>query len=169
MPVTFSIAAQPASVVHHSIVDSITWTPAVYVDQLLKVPIPQQVDDLISSSILDADLSNIIVRNNGLIDTVLLAWGQHHNLVIRPDDLWIAILTQLNFYVNKHAEEMRHYFVAHEEKQKLIVKSSMDTFTANWGDLAQKMTSQIEVSERWLSWNPFRTNYMLIIFFRSLV
>ncbi|KAI1785227.1 hypothetical protein LXA43DRAFT_151204 [Ganoderma leucocontextum] len=36
-----------------------------------------------------------------------LKYRSHHHLRIRPDDVWLAILVQLNFYINAHAEELR--------------------------------------------------------------
>ena len=59
--------------------------------------------------------------SNGLVDTVLRAYNQHHNLVIRPDDVWIAIISQLSFHINADAEKLRHKFVAHEGKKKLVL------------------------------------------------
>ena len=41
--------------------------------------------------------------------------------MLRPEDAWFAILTQLSFYVNKHAEKLRKYFVDHRGKRKLQI------------------------------------------------
>ncbi|KAJ7208212.1 hypothetical protein GGX14DRAFT_454167, partial [Mycena pura] len=35
---------------------------------------------------------------NGFVDTVLCAYTHHHALVIRPDDVWLAIVSQFSFY-----------------------------------------------------------------------
>ena len=35
------------------------------------------------------------------------AYNEHHRLVIRPEDVWFAILTQLGSYINAHAEDLR--------------------------------------------------------------
>ncbi|KAF9529371.1 hypothetical protein CPB83DRAFT_875519 [Crepidotus variabilis] len=47
--------------------------------------------------------------------------GSHHHLVLRPDDIWMAILCQFNFFVNANSEELRSSFVAHEGKKTLEV------------------------------------------------
>ncbi|KAJ8481901.1 hypothetical protein ONZ51_g5696 [Trametes cubensis] len=60
-----------------------------------------------------------------------------------PDDVWLAILTQLCFYVNAHAEELRHYFVAHEGKKELIVQASGTRYTVDFGALSRQMTKKI--------------------------
>lgn len=73
--------------------------------------------DLIQSSLQKGeDLKNFAPQNNGFMHAIVLAYNDHHNLVIRkstftkisehenltsykfrPDDVWIAILSQ--FYL----------------------------------------------------------------------
>ena len=59
--------------------------------------------------------------NNGFLDTVLRCYNDHHNLVIRPDDIWIAILTQFSLYINANAEEFRDHFVNLKKKKELSI------------------------------------------------
>lgn len=61
-------------------------------------------------------------RTAGFVDTVFYAYRQHHNLIIRPDDIWTAILTQLSLYVNANAASLRHSFVDFEGKKELKVE-----------------------------------------------
>ncbi|KAF8803981.1 hypothetical protein BYT27DRAFT_7225465 [Phlegmacium glaucopus] len=61
------------------------------------------------------------------------------DLMVRPDDVWIAILGQFNFYVNAHAEELRSHFVQHEGKKELIVKAEGTRYTVDFGALAYQM------------------------------
>eukprot|EP01112_Ceratiomyxa_fruticulosa_P004269 TRINITY_DN1473_c0_g1_i4.p1 TRINITY_DN1473_c0_g1~~TRINITY_DN1473_c0_g1_i4.p1 ORF type:complete len:198 (+),score=45.84 TRINITY_DN1473_c0_g1_i4:235-828(+) len=42
---------------------------------------------------------------NSFANAAMAAYANHHNLVIRPDDVWIAIMTQFSFYVNANSEE----------------------------------------------------------------
>jgi len=37
------------------------------------------------------------VRGGSLVDVSVESYNQHHHLVLRPDDIWIAILSQLSF------------------------------------------------------------------------
>ncbi|KAJ6575578.1 hypothetical protein DFH09DRAFT_1311646 [Mycena vulgaris] len=60
-------------------------------------------------------ITDIIPTPNGLVHTVISAYNKHHNLILRPDDVWIAILTQFNFYVNANAELFRANFVRQKE------------------------------------------------------
>ncbi|ODM90613.1 hypothetical protein Ocin01_16066 [Orchesella cincta] len=62
-----------------------------------------------------------IPSNNGFVDTVVECYNRHHNLVIRPDDIWATIMTQFSFYINNHAEEFRGKFVDFEGKRELQV------------------------------------------------
>ncbi|RSM13094.1 hypothetical protein CEP52_002138 [Fusarium oligoseptatum] len=78
---------------------------------------------------------------NGFVTAVWEAYNDHHHLQIRPEDIWFSILTQLNFYINKNAEELRSHFVAHEGKKEVTVRIEG---TLDCGELAIKMTKQME-------------------------
>lgn len=56
------------------------------------------------------------------------AYSAHHHLCIRPEDVWFAILTQITFYINAHAEGLRSFFVAHEGKKQLEAISEIRNF-----------------------------------------
>lgn len=81
---------------------------------------------------------------NGLVQTIAEAYFEHRALVLRPDDVWLAILAQFNFYVNAHAEELRHHFVSHQGRQKVVVHALGSARDADFGRLAQEMASQME-------------------------
>ncbi|KAF9038083.1 hypothetical protein BJ165DRAFT_1352817 [Panaeolus papilionaceus] len=90
-------------------------------------------------------MSNVsTVRQNGFIETVVDAYNRHYNLVIKPDDIWVAILTQFNIYVNAHAEELRSHFVAHEGKKELIVQNVGTRYTVDHGKVAVSFTTKIQ-------------------------
>lgn len=56
--------------------------------------------------------------NNGFVSTILTAYNEHHNLYLRPDDIWITIMSQFCIYVLGNSETMRKMFVNHEGKIK---------------------------------------------------
>lgn len=62
---------------------------------------------------------------NGFVYSAILAYNQYHHLRIRPEDVWFAIISQLSFYINRYAEELRGMFVAYEGKKKLMVGLEM--------------------------------------------
>ncbi|PIL35824.1 hypothetical protein GSI_01484 [Ganoderma sinense ZZ0214-1] len=99
--------------------------------------------EMIQSSVAESDLPKLKPQKNGFVHTVVEAYGRHHHLRIRPDDVWIAILSQLSFYVNKHAEELRKYFVAHEGKKELCVQAVGTRYTVDFGHIAVEMSSQV--------------------------
>jgi hypothetical protein len=73
------------------------------------------------------------------VHTIISAYNKHHNLIIRPDDVWITILTQFNFYVNANAELLRASFVAHEGKQELKVRTQASRHTMDFGAMSRQM------------------------------
>ncbi|KAJ7757015.1 hypothetical protein B0H16DRAFT_1537706 [Mycena metata] len=64
---------------------------------------------------LTTPIKKVVPNNNGL------PYNDHHALVIRPDDVWLAILSQFNFFVNANAEALRASFVAHAGKRELEI------------------------------------------------
>lgn len=81
--------------------------------------------------------------SNGLVKTVVNAYNNHHNLVLRPDDVWAAIMTQFSFYVNKHAEDFREKFVNFEGKKKLEIIIPGSLRTAPYDTFVKLMTEKI--------------------------
>ena len=65
------------------------------------------------------DLSTYRPTNHGFVDACKLAYSEHHHLIIRPDDVWIAIMTQFASYMSSHGEEIRETFVSHGGKKEL--------------------------------------------------
>lgn len=65
--------------------------------------------------------SNVIVSANGFVHTAIHAHRENHHLSIRPEDVWFAILSQLNIWSNAKGEEARVTFVAHEGQKDLTV------------------------------------------------
>ncbi|KAH9104508.1 hypothetical protein LEN26_008237 [Aphanomyces euteiches] len=51
---------------------------------------------------------------NGFVFGAIQAYNQHHNLIIRPDDVWLAIMVQFGFFVNGNAETLRDSLVKHQ-------------------------------------------------------
>ena len=91
-------------------------------------------------TILAKDAFRLSHMRHGLVQTISEAYLEQRALVLRPDDIWLTILTQFSLYVNEHAEELRHKFVAHEGKQKLIVWEFGTRYTVDFGDMAHRMT-----------------------------
>lgn len=100
-----------------------------------------------------ADSKSIIIQSSvskepvhmarfGLVSAVMEAYNKHHNLCLRPDDIWQAILTQFSFYVNANAEELRDCFVDFEGKKTLVITMGGSLFSANFGSFAKRMVDE---------------------------
>lgn len=80
---------------------------------------------------------------NGFVKTIVDAYNNHHNLVIRPDDVWAAIVTQFSFYINKQAEQFRGKFVNFDGKKELTVSVVGTLRNAPYNTLTELMTQKI--------------------------
>jgi hypothetical protein len=114
----------------------------------------KEVHQISSDGIIQSSFENISSDSNiysfrtGLPSAVLKAYSEHQHLEIRPDDIWLSILTQLNLYVNANAEELRDMFVAHEGQKELHMIDLNDlkgkaAFGIDWGKFSYKMTSML--------------------------
>jgi hypothetical protein len=90
------------------------------------------------------DESHITPSNNGFVNAAWDAYSGHHHLTIRPDDIWFAILSQLNFYINKHAEDLRDHFVEHDGQKELVIEDFGNIDTVDFGLFARRMTGLIQ-------------------------
>jgi len=110
------------------------------INELLKAPLIPQ------SGPSGSPLAGFITMRNGLVHTIIEAYNLHHSLVLRPDDIWLCILTQFNLFVNGEgrAEQLRSVFVAHEGKKELVIMGGGSRYTADYGDMAKRMTGLIE-------------------------
>ncbi|KAK4867552.1 hypothetical protein LT330_001062 [Penicillium expansum] len=86
------------------------------------------------------DTSYISASENGFVWAVFHAYSQHHNLVLRPEDVWFTILSQLSFFVIAHSEELRHLFIAHKDTVRLEVMTNDTLDTVDFGEMAMRMT-----------------------------
>lgn len=89
-------------------------------------------------------IRDITPRKNGFVDTVIEAYNNHRGLIVRPDDVWLAILTQFSFFVNGHAEAFRKVFVAHEGKRELVVESGGNRYTMDTASMVDRMIALME-------------------------
>jgi hypothetical protein len=53
---------------------------------------------------------------------VHLAFDQHYPLILSPDAVWLCLIQGLALHVNAHAKKLRHSFVQHEGKEKIIIR-----------------------------------------------
>ena len=81
-------------------------------------------DWLNSSTSTKTDREHFVIPyNNGLVEGIIRAFQQDLHLVLRPDDVWLAILTQFSLYVTAHAEEYRSKLVNHNGTEGFMVEN----------------------------------------------
>mmetsp|Transcript_26706 Transcript_26706/g.48982 ORF Transcript_26706/g.48982 Transcript_26706/m.48982 type:complete len:390 (+) Transcript_26706:58-1227(+) len=78
----------------------------------------------------------------GLVSTIVDAYNMHHELVLRPDDIWQAIMTQFGFYVNANGESLRDRFVDFQGKRTLVVHMGGTLHTCNYAEFARRMVDE---------------------------
>ncbi|KAI1734542.1 hypothetical protein F4680DRAFT_437850 [Xylaria scruposa] len=88
--------------------------------------------------------ASIFPSSNGFVRAAYAAYSNHHHLTIRPDDVWFAILTQLSFHINAHAEELRSFFVSHQDQKEIEVVDVGTIDSADFGKMAIWMTMEME-------------------------
>lgn len=100
---------------------------------------------IIQSSFSDLGPDSMLIPyGNGLVNGVVRAFQQDLHLVLRPDDIWLSILTQFSMFVNANAERLRTRFVAHEGKKELMIDISPYPISSiDMGKFAQEMTRLI--------------------------
>ncbi|KAF5366974.1 hypothetical protein D9758_003904 [Tetrapyrgos nigripes] len=139
MPVSFCPAPHPVESVwtdEKSIPDN---SAAAVLKQTSRVH-HDRCRELLQSSFHAHDNNRLIGRPNGLVMTLSEAWSYHYAVSIRPDDVWITILTQFSLFVNANAEDLRCSFVAHPGQKDLVVKVPV---FEDYGVLATRMTELI--------------------------
>lgn len=80
---------------------------------------------------------------NGLVDTVVAAYSQHHNVELSADHFWVAVLTQFSQYVNANSALLRDTFVDFHGKKELTVSAIGQLRSAAYDEMSLSMTDQI--------------------------
>jgi hypothetical protein len=141
MPVSFSPSSVTAKSFDPLTIEVDVRTPAAFLSTINHGNGPK--GEILQSS-FPGSFSDLIPADNGFVHTVARAYNDHHALIIRPDDIWLAILVQFNFFVNGNAESLRSQFVAHKGKKHLKVKAVGTKYTVDFGNMAKAMTHQIK-------------------------
>ena len=91
----------------------------------MSMPIPHFMLNFTSTN-FKAD-KFLIPYNNGFVEGIMRAFQQDLHLVLRPDDVWLAILTQFSLYVNAHADEHHSKLVNNDFAEPLVVENWAET------------------------------------------
>ncbi|TVY42193.1 Uncharacterized protein LOCC1_G006141 [Lachnellula occidentalis] len=135
------------------------WGLATNTSDLMAKSCPKEFKKIKDNHILQSSFDNITAKtnifpsSNSFVNGAVTAYSDHQHLEIRPEDVWLSILSQLNIYINAHAEELRDMFVAHQGQKNLdIDEAELDIrgegggrtkFRVDWGKFSYKMTQLI--------------------------
>ncbi|KAI5863207.1 hypothetical protein GGS23DRAFT_58607 [Durotheca rogersii] len=123
-------ASSPDILLHYTLIDDSRTSP----------PRARQLVQTSFTGLGRAD--NVFAAKNGFVHACIDAYNEHHCLVIRPEDVWLAILTQLSAYVNAHSEELRKRLCVHDGQQPLHIEVELDG--ADHGKIALDMTKLMQ-------------------------
>lgn len=102
--------------------------------------------------------SQLYSSKNGFVHACVESYNQHLHLIIRPDDVWLAVLTQLATFVNANAEALRDEFVSHEGRVALeLIDHTLPDDISKWdhGALAVGMTKLMGQSIKDAGWRDW--------------
>ncbi|CAF1423534.1 unnamed protein product, partial [Didymodactylos carnosus] len=85
----------------------------------------------------------IIDVGNAILYSFMSAYNNHEDIVLSPDDLWLMISIYFSKYVNDNAEQLRHLFVDHKGKKKLVVTEPIGKREEDWTDFFGMMKEEI--------------------------
>jgi hypothetical protein len=107
---------------------------------------PASQKQIIQSSFptLSRTTSTTYAAKNGLVFACLEAYNNHHNLVLRPDDIWLAILTQLSAYVNGNSSSLQPLLLHSQQRtlNQLHIETPLSPKTDH-AQLAQRMAALV--------------------------
>ncbi|KAK4085167.1 uncharacterized protein Triagg1_157 [Trichoderma aggressivum f. europaeum] len=106
---------------------------------------PKKTED--KESIDETVTVSVSWYDNGFVEGIMRAFNQDLDLVIRPDDVWQAILSQFSLFINGrgNAERLRHKFVSHEGKKTLDLDLTATSLSElDFSKVAQEFTSLIQ-------------------------
>lgn len=137
MPITIKVA------LHGAAECSFPTPPVTCPEKLLQESCPKQFSDckklLQSSFEFDVDFS-LQSSPNGFVLGAIQAYGSHHHLRLRPDDVWFAILSQLSCYVNKYTKGLRDELSLRDRMEFLELETAQNRYTLDTGPRARKMS-----------------------------
>eukprot|EP01022_Parablepharisma_sp_SALTPOND_P024438 TRINITY_DN5409_c0_g1_i2.p1 TRINITY_DN5409_c0_g1~~TRINITY_DN5409_c0_g1_i2.p1 ORF type:complete len:392 (+),score=32.63 TRINITY_DN5409_c0_g1_i2:159-1334(+) len=82
----------------------------------------------------------------GIVGALWAAFYQNADVVLTPDDVWLAICQAFSNHVNHNAEKLRHHFVDHDGKKELVIFLPEHPKIKNtWEKLIEKFQATLKV------------------------
>ncbi|EQC25562.1 hypothetical protein SDRG_16580 [Saprolegnia diclina VS20] len=80
---------------------------------------------------------------NGFVHGVMLAYNGHHDLIIRPDDIWAAIMIQFGRYVNGAPDDVKSTIIHSGSSTDLVLTIPGDN-VANYDEIAANLVQRMQ-------------------------
>ncbi|KAI1056710.1 hypothetical protein LB507_001542 [Fusarium sp. FIESC RH6] len=117
----------------------LTGTIATSAEDLFRQSCPEEVaysvpytPSLLASSF--EDVSHVYPSSGGFIRGAIEAWAQHQHLILRPDEIWFEVLSQMNLYMSANSETLRDMFVEFDGREKIVVEGdSWESMITSFG------------------------------------
>jgi hypothetical protein len=84
-----------------------------------------------------------IISENSFGHAIRQAYSDENNLVLTPDNVWLAIITQFCFYVDANGEKLRDRFVNFDGQEMVIVERTDTMATADYNSIIQEFSDKI--------------------------
>lgn len=82
--------------------------------------------------------------HGSLFTTFNMAYNNHEDVTLVPDDVWLTILFQFSKYVNANAEALRNRFVDHTDQKELTVTTGKELSEGEWDEFFTLMIDEIK-------------------------
>lgn len=149
MPVTFLVNDHPALSVQFPPKESPHAFTASIVQKMYPRLTPRLAENhthLLSSSLRQGPaLAQLVPVKHGFVDACIAAYNEHQHLVVRPDDVWMAIISQFSFFANNHPDrgEFKEKLIPLDKRKKLKFSTDSNNWTTNYGWLTQVFLKQM--------------------------
>ena len=85
-----------------------------------------------------------LINNNNFYGAFVVAYNNHCDIILSPDDIWIFISLRFAKYVNDNAETLRHKFVSHVGKKMLTVATTNQVEESRWDEFFELILQEIQ-------------------------
>lgn len=101
-------------------VDTVTPTEVPYNEFPAGKLLENRTRQLLVGSQLDQKI--VPTGQNSFLQTIHLAYAQHHDLILSPDDIWIQIALGVSLHVNENFNSLQTRVTKSAEKEELVVR-----------------------------------------------
>jgi len=83
-----------------------------------------------------------LIHHTGIFGYLIAAWSNHYSIVIRPDDIWFAVLSEIGAEIKRTPKVFEKMFTT-SDKKELIVIPTLDPTTIDPSALVDALRSRM--------------------------